>query len=380
MASKELMLRVARMSHEQHMTNQEIADALFREKLLPSRNAKKIQPIIDEAGVWLLQEHERLVQSESANGPEAELASRLCRHFDLMDARVVSGGATRNPLEYAALVRRYGQVAADYFDEIASAAESAGEELHVAVGGGQTILDMMSSLMPRTRSNVSFCAAALIGRGRVPRTTHVIPSTNATVGWSRSGRLLGKLHYGTITPYPIGPSTFQDMSARESYRYARELIGAEMKRLAESKEVREVLEDMTASINIAIAGLGVLQHTEADDRYGIGHTERLSITSLLRPLGISPELLMKEGAVGDLCYSIFDADGKGRAEWQHFLTVGHGTRWPGVEFYRRLVKQDRPVIVSAGHRKEKAILPAIKAELFNVLITDAHTAEALLKA
>jgi DNA-binding transcriptional regulator LsrR (DeoR family) len=106
----------------------------------------------------------------------------------------------------------------------------------------------------------------------------------------------------------------------------------------------------------------------------------LSITTLLSPIGISPELLMGEGVVGDLCYCFFDADGKGRADWQYFLTVGHGTRYPGVEFYKRLVRKDQPVIVSAGQRKEKAILPAIKHELFNVLITDVHTAEALLKA
>lgn len=380
MASKELMLRVARMSHEQHMTNQEIADALFREKLLPSRNAKKIQPIIDEAGVWLLQEHERLVQSESANGAEAELANRLCRHFDLMDARVVSGGETRNLLEYAALVRRYGRVAADYFDEIASAAESGGQQLHVAVGGGQTILDMMSSLIERTRSNVNYYAAALIGRGRFPKTTHVNPSTNATVGWSRSGRLSGHLYYGTIPPYPISESSFRDMTARESYRYAKDLIGETISRLVAMKEIRDVLVDMQQDINMAIAGLGVLQPESTDDLYGMGHAERLSIATLLRTLKILPEFLREEGAVGDICYSLFDTEGKGRAEWQFFLTVGHGTRWPGVEFYRKLVRKDQPVIVSAGHRKEKAILPAMKAELFNVLITDAHTAEALLKA
>jgi len=379
MASKELMLRVARMSHEQHMTNQEIADALFNEKLLPSRNAKKIQPLIDEAGVWLLQEHDRLAESESANGVEAELANRLCRHFDLMDARVVSGGETRNPLEYAALVRRYGRVAADYFDKIASAAESGGEELHVAVGGGQTILDMMSSLIERRRTNVTFYAAALVGRGRDPRTTHVIPSTNATVAWAKSGGILGKLYFGTITPYPNGPSMFQDMSPRESYRYARELIAEQIETLIASKQIKAVLDDMAENINTAIAGLGVLQLTDSDDPRNVSHMERLSIRTLLNHLGLSPELLSKEGAVGDLCYSLFDADGKGREEWQFFLTVGHGTRWPGVEFYRRLVKKDCPVIVSAGHRKEKAILPAIKAELFNVLITDAHTAEALLK-
>jgi len=368
------------MSHEAHMTNQEIADSLFNEGQLTSRNAKKVQEIIDEAGVWLVQEHERLVALEQANSAEIALGSKLREKFGLMDARVVPGGETHTALEYAALVRQYGRVAADYFDELASLAEDRRAELHVAVGGGQTILDMVGSLVDRKRPNVTYYAAGLVGRGRLSRNAHVNPSTNVTVAWARSGRFPDKLGYGTVPPYDIGPAMFRDLNRREKHNYGRELIEAEIGKLTASRQVGMMLDDLIRNVNVAIAGIGIVQPTGVDANYGDAHGERLALTGLLKPLGIDPELLVEEGAVGDICYSMFDANGNGNQRWEFFLTAGYGSKFSGVEFYRHLVGRDRPVIVSAGHRKESAILPAMKAKLFNVLITDAYTAERLLKA
>jgi hypothetical protein len=98
----------------------------------------------------------------------------------------------------------------------------------------------------------------------------------------------------------------------------------------------------------------------------------------LKPLGIQPDLLMDEGAVGDIAYNIFDANGKGHHDWSFFLTVGDHSAHHGVEFYRNLVRQKRPVIVMAGTRKESVLRHALEAKPLNVLITDAVTAQRLL--
>jgi DNA-binding transcriptional regulator LsrR (DeoR family) len=371
------------MSHQLKMKKQPIADQLFKEGLLTTRRTQKIQEILDEAALWLIQEHERLATLERANSKERALAERLRKKFGLMDARVVSGGETRTATEYAALVRQYGIVAADYFDELVSLAADRREELHVAVGGGQTILDMVGSLLERKRSNVTYYAAGLVGRGSLTREAHINPSTNATVAWARSGRILGQLNYVTVSPYNIDSTAFQDTNSREKQKYGRELIRAAISALKDSVQIKSMLEALTVeTINIAIAGLGIVQPEGIDATYGPAHSERLALTGLLRPLGIDPKLLMEEGAVGDICYSMFDAEGNGNKNWEFFLTAGHGSKYPGVDFYRQLVKKKCPVIVSAGQRKESAILAALRPEekLFNVLITDAYTAERLLKA
>jgi hypothetical protein len=75
---------------------------------------------------------------------------------------------------------------------------------------------------------------------------------------------------------------------------------------------------------------------------------------------------------------MFDRKGRGNPRWNFFAMPGEGTPYSGVEFYRRLVDQGKRVIVIAGARKWDALVPAINARLFNVLITDAHTAHRLL--
>jgi DNA-binding transcriptional regulator LsrR (DeoR family) len=383
MASKELMLRVARMSHESHMKNQEIADALFEEKLLTSRNARKVQEIIDEAGAWLLQEHERLAEIERAETVESHLAASLCEKFGLIDARVVAAGATHTPPEYAALHRKFGRVAAEYFDKVASEAEDEGEQLNVGIGGGQSALDFVSCLPERTRLNVNFYAFAMIGRGngrQAKFSSHVGPETNTTIAWSRSGRLPKHLYYGTVPPFAIGIKDYCDLNPREAHKYCRELIATQIDGLMAQDNIRRVVDDMNDNINLAIAGIGIVHPTEADEHHGASHIERLCMTGLLKSLGFDTELLTQEGAAGEFCYCLFDAQGKGDPRWKFFLSAGDGTKHTGVDYFRNLVARGKKVIVCAGPRKEAQLRIALDAKLLSVLVTDSHTAETLLKA
>lgn len=378
MASKELLLKVARMSHAQLMTNEEIAQELFTEKVLTSRNTKRVRELIDEAVVYLLDQQEAFETAESDKNELRLLEARLCENYELIDARVIAGGETQGVAEYAALVRRHGRAAAQYFDELSSEAEDNSEQLHIAVSGGQSILDMVSSLAERRRPNAHFYATALIGRGGPKSSAHIGPETNASVAWSRSGRIPHHLFYGTVPPYSFGPEDFKGLPKKELHNWIRDEIIRQGKSLAATDPVKQTLGIMSDSINMAIAGLGLVRPSPADADYGTGHLERITMTSLLKTLQIDLDLLSEEGACGELSYGLFDRKGRGNPLWNFFLTAGEGTAHSGVEFYRRLVDQGKKVIVIAGAKKWDALVPAINARLFNILITDAYTAERLL--
>jgi len=379
MASKDLLLKVARMSHEALMTNEEIAEELFDDKVLTSKNTKRVQELIDEAGVWLLNQHELLASSESEKKELRLLESDLCEKYELLAARVVADGETRGAAEYAALVRRHGRAAAQYFDEVSSQAEDNGEQLNVAISGGQTILDMVSSLPERRRPNVHFYATALIGRGSINWSAHIGPETTSSVAWARSGRIPKHLFYGTVSPYDFSPEDLKGIPKKELHEWVREEIVKRVAGIAKTGPIRTILQDTNRNINMAIAGLGLVCPSETDADYGTGHIERITMMTLLKPLGIDPEVLGKDGACGEMSYCLFDRKGSGKPRWKFFVTAGEGTPHSGVDFYRRLVDEGRKVMLIAGAKKWDALHPAINARLFNVLITDAHTAKRLLK-
>jgi DNA-binding transcriptional regulator LsrR (DeoR family) len=380
MASKELLLRVARMSHESLMTNEDIAEELFKDGILTSRNTKRVRELIDEAVIWLLTQHEFSEAAESEKKELRLLESNLCDKYDLLDARVVAEGETHGIAEYAALVRRHGRAAAKYFDEVSSRAEDNGEQLNVAISGGQTILDMVSHLAERRRPNVHFYGTALVGRGSLNWTVHIGPETNSSVAWARSGRIPKHLFYGTVPPYDFSPEDLKGIPKRELHNWVREEIGKQVAATAMTRPIKTILQDTSRNINMAIAGLGIVCPSETDTDYGIGHLERMTMMNLLKPLGIDPHILNEEGACGEMSYCLFDRKGLGNPRWKFFVTAGEGTPHSGVDFFRHLVDQGRKVMVIAGAKKWDALQPAINARLLNVLITDAYTANRLLKA
>jgi len=142
---------------------------------------------------------------------------------------------------------------------------------------------------------------------------------------------------------------------------------------------------MSEHINLAFAGLGVLKlapnpspsPTETED---LDELERLTITELLKPLHINRDLLMKEGAIGELSYNFFDSTGNSTPNWDIFLTARTKAH-SGLDFYRSLISKGCPVVVMAGARKDFVLRKALTIgdKFFNVLITDSQTATRLLE-
>ena len=82
--------------------------------------------------------------------------------------------------------------------------------------------------------------------------------------------------------------------------------------------------------------------------------------------------LPRLGAVGDICFRFYDAEGKP-------ITSSLMKRVIGIDLIK-LRACKRVVGVAGGAQKMQSILGALRGGLIDVLITDQRTAEALLDA
>src|SRR5271157_4528843 len=81
-----------------------------------------------------------------------------------------------------------------------------------------------------------------IGRGSTPQAPHVGSETNATVAWSRSGRLPRNLYYGTVPPYELSPDDLNAITDKtKRHAFARKAIIEQMHALASSGYVQDIL-------------------------------------------------------------------------------------------------------------------------------------------
>jgi DNA-binding transcriptional regulator LsrR (DeoR family) len=343
----EEMLQVARWFYKDELAKEEIARRLGKDvrhvrRLL--RHAKRSQIV-------------RIDIYEPRTAALESLENGLLRKFGLHDVKVVPTGKIDNEDDYAALIRRWGFEAAALFTKWADG----GEEMRVGISGGETLLEFVNAVPERVRENVQVFASALVGRGPFFQLSHVDPATNATLLWAKCGRLPGRCHYATVPPH-------------DPKLQGRSEIGGELSWMAGREPIRRALKNMD-DINVAFAGLGLVEPPPGSP----GLRNRLSATGLVKEMGVPPAKLAEEGAIGDLGYSFFDDNGKGKATWRFFLTAGYfEPRLNGVEFYRQMVKDGKKVVVLAGTYKARAILTGLKAKLFNVLITDQDAARNVL--
>ena len=387
---KKQWLEVARMSFIDGKKNNEIARILRPDKPIGKKtNLTWVQNLINEAGNWLIQEQICLEgmrkRDVEATGPASQLKERYKK---LRHVSVVPGGEIRSAIEYSSMLKLYAEAAAAYFDEAYDNAEQDGKDLHISVSGGQAIFDMVSAFAPRSRPRAHFYAAALLGRGKETDAPHIGSETNATVAWSRCGRLDKHLHYATVAPYftPKDRTTQQQNQTEEKRRTldkqrhtrACENVRKQRSALLQNEEVKSALDHLNDKINMCFAGLGLPIASPLDASYGAGHMERLTMTGLLEPYGIEPRFLAEEGAKGDFAYCLFDGAGVQKDIWKFFVTAGDNSRNPGIDFYKRRMVKGADVIVIAGARKEVPLRIALEKEMLNVLITDEHTVDVLL--
>jgi DNA-binding transcriptional regulator LsrR (DeoR family) len=335
------------------------AQLYFREK--KSRGEIAALMRTDIRGVtWLLNEAEakNLVRINIHETTESNLETRIKQRFPhLVRVMVVPGPPIKTIPHYEFFLKRAGILAADYFDDIVD--HHTPGPLHVGISGGETILEFVNAVPERLRKNLHIHATALVGRARVQRSaSHINPDINATILWSRSGRLPGRGEYLTVAPYPVGKPSPETRSA------ARDQLA----KLAQSKLAEAVIKPMD-KIEIAFAGIGVLNPGATTPV----QRARLSMTDLIQSV-VSAKELERENAVADMSYSLIDKNGDSYPEWQFFLTAGCLSGHPGVDFYKHLVDRGKRVVTIAGPFKMAAIKATLAAKAFNVWITDEFTA------
>lgn len=317
---------------------------------------RKITPLLKEAkrtGLIRIDIHEP--PSKQTRQLESEL---LARFRSLRMVRVIPCRKIGTATDYLGVTRRMAFEAAAFFDDIVDE----GKELHVGMSGGETWLEFVNAVPDRPRRRVYIYATTLIGRGYLTMSaSHVDALVNATILWAKGGREPGHNRYATVPPYDsVG---------------TRVGIKRELQSMADRKPIRSVIEEMN-KINLAFVGIGVVNPPEATEQ----HNARLTMLSLLQPFGPSPDTLALEGAVGEMAGSLFDKNGIIQKDWQFFLSAGHyHPKGGGIEFYKRMVKARKRVVVIGGFQKEIAILAALKAEAFNYWFTDEIAARRILE-
>jgi DNA-binding transcriptional regulator LsrR (DeoR family) len=355
--------------HEDYQT---IADRL-------AMNRRDVRQLMEQSVSWLLQQQSRLARLQRVETVQDRLEAKVRERYPhLQKVQIVASGKIRNDAQYVALVHEWGRLAAEHLDRLAEDAERLDYELHVGLSGGETVLEVVSQLPDRDRPRVNFHALALIGHGQSRNSFYVGPEANATIAWSRSGRMVGTCHYATVPPYSFEIRKFKPDERRSE-------ISSALDELWRTNSIKNVIVGMS-DLNIAFAGLGVVDPAAASLAFSTEQMDRFTMTGILRPVGIEARELAGEGAVGDICCCLFNAEGDeqpkdvpgrnlSKERWRFFLTAGFqdpSTR--GLDFYKKLVSENKTVVVIAGVNKEPAIRAALKGKLFNHWITDDETA------
>jgi len=364
------MRQVARMYYLEGKTRQ----AISKELGLDPRKTSWLLDMAFKLGVVRID-----IRSETE---QEELAARLQKKYNLKQVFIAPPGPPIRKAEdaplYPFLLRNLAILAADYFDELVNRQEqeNPGQPYRIGIAGGESLYAFVQAVQEKRRPQVHIHATAVVAHGQLePSASHVDPSTNATNLWTKCGGEPGQVHYTTMTPF----------DTEERGPAARRYIKRELKRLLENKKIRAVLTE-ALELDVAFVGLGTLPPPPSKDKPASKADatlrDRLTMVSLIQPL-ITLKELRDEGAIGDLAYCLFDEECNSREDWRFFPTVGdvpEDYEHKGVNFYRHMVDQRRPVVAIAGPFKVGPIKAALKGRLINVLLTDEHTARELVEA
>ena len=319
------VLKVAHMFYEREMTKTDIAH--------------EIQASTTQVARLLAEARELgFVRIEFSPPKLHELGERLKGRFGWLREAVIISYAD----DLGFLRRMIGVAAAQYFETQVTAGTT------VALGGGDTMYEMVMGL-PQKARDIRLVPTAIIDSG--PVLTHIDPTVLVTILWVRNGRQPGRAHFATGLPFHKS--------------LPRQQVRGEYEEFCRRQAVKEVLAEMRRA-DFLFSSLGCLR---ADQDY-----EKLAPRphrSLLENLRLTAEKLTKEGAVGDINYSFFNAEGNTIPDWNVFPSLG-------TEEVRKMVQAGKIVVVAAGKYKLPALKAALKGRLFNVLITDEEAARELI--
>lgn len=300
-------MRIAWMYYVEGLTQNEIADRLGIGRVTVVRN-------INEA----LKQREVKIWITGGVAECLDLEAQLKTAFGLVDAVVVP-----EPAEPAHVNKAIGFAAGMYVTDQLT------DNFCLGVGWGATLYESLQTLAPKELNNVEVVS------------------------------LLG----GIVQARRFNPAEF-------AWQFAN-TVGADCYLLTapavvDSRETREALIERCGLSNVlnkvekmdmVLVSVGTMSPQSTSFRFGFfGEDERQS--------------LVNAGAVGDLLYNFFDAEGR---------LVDHPINERVMSMPAdRLRKVPRRVMISGGNDKVSALLAGLRLSDANVLVTNEETAKALL--
>ena len=310
-----LMTRVARLYHEQGLRQTEIAGSLNLSQSTVSRLLKRAE-----------QEQIVRVTVSVPPGVYTDLEEALVATYGLRDAVVAD--CVRDD-DDESVQRDVGRAAAYYLETTLEQGECIG----VSSWSG-TILAMVD-FMHRIPRPIDARVIQILGGAGEPQ---------AKVHAAYLASRLGELVRGEVTFLPA-PGLVDSAEVRQV--------------LLNDSSIREVIQSFR-EITLALVGIGTVEPSPLLASSGnIFSDEEL-------------DMLREHGAVGDVLYRFFDAEG-------HPVQTPLADRVTGMSL-GQLQQVKRVVGVAGGARKFAAIRGALNGGIVNTLITDRFTAERLVQA
>jgi DNA-binding transcriptional regulator LsrR (DeoR family) len=308
-----LMAKVARMYYIQDLNQQAITDKLQLHQSTISRMLKKARTL-------------NLVRFSIATPPGtfAELEDQIISRFDLKDAVVVDC-----PAEGEAMVRDLGAALAYFLESTLKPGKIVGIS-----SWSRSLFAMVDALHPGDYCTNGKVVQILGGVGNVGSEFHAIHLAQRLAG------SIGAKPVLLQSPAIVGTAEAQRVLARDT-----------------AVQEASALFD---KLDVSLVGIGSMEPSRMLQVSGniFSREERAELQRL--------------GAVGDICFRFFDADGQP-------VKSPLMKRVIGIDLVK-LRACRRVVGVAGGAQKLQAILGALRGGLLDVLITDQRTAEALANA
>jgi fructose 1,6-bisphosphate aldolase/phosphatase len=274
---------------------------------------------------------------KSAIPRRADLEERLKSLYPhLREVRVVDPGIK----EMGAIQKTVAREGAYYLEEITPAGA------RIGLSGGKTLYFLITYLEPERLTGLHLYPLTLTPILTMPGLT-----ANAMVGMMST-----KYPDATAFTLPTIP-----VNTREEYE----------KQMAANPKLQQIYREIW-DVEIMVLGVGYLTGPMPGFR-----------AFAEQEMGLTAEDLKAKGVVGEINHTPIGADGEpmldGKDEELAALTrrvIGVGA----LELRERAAREDRYVIaVAGGLEKTEAIRACLKGRYFNVLITDAYVAEALVQ-
>jgi fructose 1,6-bisphosphate aldolase/phosphatase len=257
-------------------------------------------------------------------------------HPHLKELRVVDPGIK----DFGAIQKTVAREAAHYLEEIAWSGAKIG------LSGGKTLYFMVTYLEPERLSGVHL----------YPLTLTPILTTPGLTANAMVGMMSTKYPDATAYNLPTIPVT-----SREDYE----------KQMAANPEMLKIYRDIW-QVDIMVLGIGFLTGPLPGFR-ALAQQE----------MGLTAEDLAAKGVVGEINHTPVNAQGEPMIDTTDKELAALTRRVIGVgalELRERAAREGKYIIaVAGGLEKTEAIRACLKGRYFNVFITDAYVAEALVR-